>query len=315
MFKPMLSSAVLAFVFAGTVLAQDYPGKAIRVVTTPPGGGSDLHARMIAHGLAAVFSQPVVVDNRQVNILGELVAKAPPDGYTLLVDGGILWLTPLVQKTGYDPIKDLAPITMLSTQPNLLVLHPSVNAKSVQELIALARAKPGVLAYGTTGVGGSNYLAGELFKTLAGVNILGVNYKAPGILVTSLVGGELQIGFLSSASVSQHVKSGALKAIAITSAKPSVLFPDLPTIAASGLPGYQIENRTAMFAPAKTPADVIERLNREAVRLVNSPEGKAFFANSGLEGIGSTPQELTADIQDDMTLFGKVVRDAGLHPQ
>jgi tripartite-type tricarboxylate transporter receptor subunit TctC len=297
---------------AGVVSAQDYPTKTIRLVTSPPGGGGDFLSRIVAQGISGPLGQPVIVDNRQVNLIGEIVAKAPPDGYTMLLLSAILWFTPLLQKTAYDPVKDLSPITLLVRQPNILVVHPSLPVKSVQELIDLAKAKPGVLNYGTSGIGAEPYLAAELFKSRTGIDIVGVTYKAAGPAVTALLGGEVQMGFLSSASGAPHIKAGALRALAVTSAQPSFLFPGLPTLAASGLPGYEMDNMNGMFVPAKTPAAIIKRLNEEIVRAINRPEIKEKLLNAGLEIVGSSPEQFAAKMKSDMTAVGKLIKDAGI---
>jgi tripartite-type tricarboxylate transporter receptor subunit TctC len=292
--------------------SQNYPNKPVRIVTSPPGGGGDFLARLVAHGISGPLGQNVIVDNRQVNLIGELVAKSPPDGYTLLLLSAILWYTPLITDTAYDPVRDLAPITLLAKQTNILVVHPSLPVKSVQELIALAKSKPGVLNYGTSGIGAEPYISGELFKYRTGLNIVSITYKAAGPAVTALLGNEVQMGFLSAASASQHLKSGALRPLAITSPQPSPSFPNLPTLSDSGLPGFDVENEIAMFAPAKTPSAIIRRLNGEIVHAINTPEIQPVLLNSGLEVVGSTPEEFAQQMKQDMAAVSKLIKDTGM---
>ncbi len=298
---------------AGVVWSQDYPKRPIRIVTVAIGGGSDFASRLIAPGLSAGLGQPVIVDNRNGAVLAsEVASKATADGHTLLVQGAALWVFTLLQKAPYDPVRDFSPITQLTREVSLLVVHPSVAANSVKELIALAKAKPGVLNYSSTGVGGPAHLNAELFKSMAGVDILHVSYKgtAPGI--TALLGGQVQVMFNETGGVAAHVKSGKLKALAVTSATPSALFPGLPTIAASGLPGYELVGITGFHAPAKTPVAVISRLNQEIVRVLNQADVKEKFLNAGSETVASSPEQFAAVIKADMERKSKVIKDAGI---
>ena len=255
------------------IYAQNYPNKTIRIVTSEPGGGSDLTARLLAQGIAGGLGQNVIVENRPSNILGGIVAKALADGYTLL-SGGSFLIGPLLEKTSYDPVRDFSPITLTATAPNVLVVHPSLPVKSVQELIALAKARPGQLNYASTGAGGISHLAAELFKSMAGVNIVRIPYKGTGQAANDLLAGQVQLMFLAIGTAEPYVKSGKLKALAVTSAKPSALAPGLPTVAASGLPGYEAGIIFGLYAPAKTPLPIVNRLNREAVQVLNRTEVK-----------------------------------------
>jgi tripartite-type tricarboxylate transporter receptor subunit TctC len=311
----LILSAGLMVLAGGTVFGQTYPTKTIRLITSPPGGGGDYLSRLIAEGISGPLGQTVIVDNRQVNLIGEMVAKAPPDGYTMLLLGAVLWYTPLLQKTSYDAVKDLAPITMLVKQPIILVAHSSVPVKSVQELIGLAKAKPGTLNYGTSGVGAESYLAAELFKSRSGINIVGVPYKAAGQAVTALIVGEMQIGFLSPPAANPHIKAGTLRALAIASLQPSAVLPGLPTLAASGLPGFKMEGQNAIFAPAKTPAAVIKRLNQEAVRVITRPDIKEKLLSAALEPVGSSLEELAAEIESGIATVTKLIKDTGIHAE
>ena len=293
--------------------AQDYPTKPVRIVTPPAGAGNDYVARVIAQGLTGSLGQQLVVDNRPAAIVGELVAKAPPDGYTLLAIGSVLWLTPLLQdNVGYDAVKDFSPISVTGLSVNVLVVHPSVAANSVKELVALAKAKPGQLNYATGGTGSSNHLAAELFKSMAGVNLVRIPYKGSGPAVNDLVSGQVQIMFPTTAAGLPHVKSGRLRALAVTSLQPSVLAPGLPTVADSGVPGYESVVMYALFAPAKTPAAVVKRLNKDLVQYLRSPAGTERLFAAGIEVVASTPGELATAMKSEMTRLGKLIKDAGL---
>jgi len=297
----------------GVVCGQDYPHKPIRIITNAAGGGSDFIARLIAQGISGPLGQPVIVDNRSGGLIqSEIVSRAPPDGYTLLVAGGSILILPLLQKTPYDPMKDFSPITLATKEPAVLAVYPSVAAKSVKELIALAKGKPGELNYGSGGTGATNHLAAELFRAMAGVNIVHIAYKGSAPLLSALIGGEVQLAFPSAPSVAPHVKSGRLRALAVTSAEPSALAPGLPTVAASGVPGYESASLTLLFAPAKTPDAIINRLNQEMVRFLKTPEAKAQLLISGAETVGSSPQQLADTMKAEMDRMGKVIKDAGI---
>jgi len=297
--------------------AQNFPSKPIRMVVAGIGGASDIAARVLSDGLTASLGQPLVVDARPSGVIPvEFVAKAAPDGYTVLLSGGVLWQAPYIQANiTYDPIKDFAPITLALSSPNVLVVHPSLPVKSVKELIALAKAQPGALNYGSAGVGSSSHLAAELFKSMAGVNLVGVSYKGAGQALTDLIGGQIQLIFATAPSATSYIKAGRLRGIAATSAQPSAMLPGLPTVAASGVPGYESILTQALVAPAKTPPANINRLNEEIVRVINKPEVKDRLANSALEVVGSSPEQLAALMKSDMAKMAKLVKDAGLRPQ
>lgn len=298
---------------AGFACGQDYPNKPIRFVTAAPGGGIDFTARMVAQGLTGSLNEQVVVDNRGgTSIAEQTVAKAPPDGYTILVHNNTVWTLPLLQKAPYDPTKDLLPITLATRSPNMLVVHPSMPVNSVKELIALAKASPGAINYAAGAIGASNHLAAELFKAMAGVNLARIGYKGGGPALNDLISGQVQVMFATTGSVTPHVKSGRLRALAVTSAEPSALAPGLPTIAASGVPGYESVTLYGLFAPAKTPATIINRLNRETVLFLNMPDTKERFFNSGVETVGSSSQEFATAIRTDIARLVKVIKDAGL---
>jgi tripartite-type tricarboxylate transporter receptor subunit TctC len=295
---------------------QAYPVKPLRVVTAEPGGGNDFAARVIGQAITGKLGQPWIVDNRGGaggQIAAEVVARAPADGYTLLIYAGNIWTIPLLRRdVRYDPIKDFAPITWIARSPNTLVVHPQVPVKSVQDLIALARAKPGQLSYGAGGTGSSTHLAAELFKSMAKVDILRVSYKGNGPALNDIVAGQVSLMFGTAGAVSPHVKSGRLRAIAVTSAEPSLLAPGLPTVAASGLPGYESISIYGVYAPAKTPERIIRYLNTAIVGVLETPEVRERFLNVGVETVGSTPEQLAAAMKADMARLRKVIAEAGI---
>ncbi len=307
-----ISAAVLG---VNVVSGQNYPSRPIRMLTSQPGSGSDFVARLIAPELSASLGQPAVVDNRGI-IAVEIAAKAPPDGHTVLLYSTPLWLTPFMRaKASWDPVRDFSPVTLAVSTPNILAVHPSVPAKSVKELIALARAKPGELNYGSGSLGSSSHLAAELFKAMAGVNIVRIPYKGVGPALVGLLGGQVQVIFPSASSAAPYMKAGSLKALAVTTAQPSPLAPGLPTVAASGVPGYEAATPLGIFAPAKTPPAIINRLNQEIARALNKPEIKERLFNSGVEVVGSSPGGLAATMKSEMARLGKVIKDAGIREE
>jgi tripartite-type tricarboxylate transporter receptor subunit TctC len=297
---------------SAVALGQGYPSRAVRVVTSPVGGGNDFPARLVAQGISPALGQQVVVDNRPTVLIGEIVAKAPPDGYTLLVSGSPHWIGPLVEPTNYDPINDFSPISIIDRAPVILVVHPSMPVKSVKDLIALAKARPGQLNYGSGAPGGSNHLGAILFNYMAGVNIVRVPYKGSGPAMTAVMSGEVQVMFPSAGGVASHIKSGRLRALAVGSTGPSALAPGVPTIAASGVPGYVSEAIHGLFAPAGTPTAIVARLNREVRRYLDTAEAKEMFLRGGIETSASSPEEFTATMKAEMASIGKVLKAAGI---
>ncbi|HKA45100.1 MAG TPA: tripartite tricarboxylate transporter substrate binding protein [Burkholderiales bacterium] len=300
---------------AHKVSGQTYPIKAIRIVTADVGGGADFMARLLAQGMAGGVGQQVVVENRGGAggaIAMEAVAKAPPDGYTLLLFSNGMWTLPFLQKVAYDPVKDFAPVSLVDRVPNLLVAHPSLPARTVPELIALARARPGQLNWAAGSNGSAPHIAGELFRSMARIDVVRIAYKGTGKALIDLVGGQVQYMFPNAAAVTPHVKSGRLKALAVTGAERSALFPELPTIAASGLPGYQADTSHGVFAPAGTSRYIIERLNDEIVRLLRQTDTRNRLLNNGVEPVGTTPEQLAAAMTSEMTKMGKVIKEAGI---
>ena len=305
------SIALLAMV-AGAACGQDYPNRPIRIVTSSPGSGSDGVARLIAQGITGPLGQPVIVENRPSALTGDFAMKALPDGYTLLVEGNSFWLAPLIQKTPYDVLRDFSPITVALLRPNVLVAHPSVPANSIKELIALAKAKPGQLNYGSSGTASSEQIAMEMLKFMAGgINIVHVPYKGVVPAVTAVIAGEVQLVIASPALVGPHLKGGKLKAYGVTTPTPFALLPNVPAIA-SVLPGYEQTTRTGLFASGKPPQAIIKRLHQEAVRVVNSADTREKFTNMGVEPVGNTPEEFVAVIKSDVAKIGKVIKDAGI---
>jgi tripartite-type tricarboxylate transporter receptor subunit TctC len=305
-------AAVASFPIAAS--AQDYPVKPVRIVTAQAGGGHDLAARLVAQGLSLDLGKQFVVDNRSgATIVGEYVAKAAPDGYTLTIFGSSLWLASFMRSSvPYDVLRDFAPIGLVANSPILIVVHPTLPVKSVKELIALAKSKPGALDYATGQAGASTHLASELFKSMAGIDMMRIPYKGNGPALNGLISGQVQLMFPTAGSVAPHLKSGRVRAIAVTSAKPSALFPDLPTAASAGLPGFDCDSVLGALAPAKTPPALINRLSREIAVAVNKPEIKQRFAAAGVETLGSSPQELTAVMKSEMTRLGKLIKDLGI---
>ena len=242
----------------------------------------------------------------------ELVAKAPADGYTLLVASASLWTSQFLRDdVPWDPLQDYAPISLLVTSPNILIVHPSLPVRSVKELIALARARPGALNYASGQSGASSHIAAELFEAMSGVELLRVAYKGQGPAMLSLITGETQVSFPTAAAATPFIKSGRARPLAVTTAKPSALAPGLTTLAAAGLPGYESKAILGMFAPAKAPAAVISRLNVEIVRTLNEPDVKQRLLASGAEPVASTPQELLAEMKSDMATTGKLLKKIG----
>lgn len=311
-----LFGAVL-LALADLTCAQEYPNRLIRVVASEAGGSGDVLARVVAQGLSSSLGKAVVVENRAGAVIaGETVAKTPADGYTLLLYGNTFWLLPLMRaNVSYDPLRDFAPITLAVTAVNMLTVRPSVAVNSVRELIALAKARPGELNYSSAAAGSVNHLAGELFKSMAGVDIVRVPYKGPASAMNAVLAGEVQMMFPSVSSAMPHMKSGRLKGMAVTSAKSSALASDIPTMAAVGLPGYEMVASFGVFAPAGTPSAIISRLNNEIVRLVNQPQIKERFISAGMEAEGTSPENFTATMKGEIARLGKVIKDAGIRDE
>ena len=294
-------------VFACCAHAQEYPVKPIRIITSPVGGGNDFPARLIAAGLSETLGQQIVVDNRPTVLIADMVAKSPPDGYTLLLTGSAHWLAPLLDKVNYDPLRDFAALTLVDRSPNVLVVHPSVPAKNVKEFVALAKVRPGELNVAVGGPGSSNDVAALLFGSLAHVKFTRVPYKGNAPAITALLSGEIQVMFSSSGAVAPHMQSGRLRALGIGSAKPSPLAPGVPPIS-SAVPGYLSEALHAMFAPARTPSAVVSRLNAEVGRYLRGAQAREIFLRTGIEPSPSTPEELIEIMNNEVARVSKVLK-------
>ena len=313
----MLVAGAIVLV-SGVAFGQEYPVKPVRIVTSAVGGGSDLVARLVAQAISGPLGQQVVVDNRgDTGAAATLaVAKAPPDGYTLLAYGNTVWLLPFMRdNVAYDPVRDFAPVSMIAGAPTVLVAHPSLPVKTIVDVIKLAKARPGELNYGTSGTGNSPHLATELFKSMTGVQMVRINYKGAGRVVNGIIGGEVHLAFSGIGSAMPQVRSGRLRALAVTGARPSALAPGLPTVAATGLPGFEAESLYGLFAPAQTPVAIVARLQQEIVRMLSRAEVKERFFNAGVEVIAGSPEQLTASVKSEMGKWGKLIREAGIRDE
>jgi len=290
--------------------AQNFPSKPIRILTGAAGGGADLGSRTIAQGITGSLGQPVVVENRPSVAAIETVAKAAPDGHTLYYGGGTVWISPYLQDVSWDPLRDFSPVVITCSSSSTVVVHPSLPVESVKDLIALARSKPGELNYGAVSVGSATHLNTELFRSMAKINVVPVPYKGSAAALTALASGEVQMMITSTSSVMSHVKSGRLKALAVTSAQPPALLPGIPTVTASGLPGYVVAAIDGVLVPAKTPAAIIARLNQEIVRFLNTPEAQKRFTDAGVDVVASSTQEFSDAIKSDMAVWGKLIKEA-----
>jgi tripartite-type tricarboxylate transporter receptor subunit TctC len=318
-FKPFaLAAALILTATASTSHAQTaWPTKPIRLILAVPAGGTpDVVARMVTPGLAAILGQQLVVDNRggaSGLIATELAARAVPDGYTLFFSApGALTIVPHLQKkVPYDALRDFAPVSLVCSGPFLLVTHPSVAAKTVGELIALAKAEPGKLNYGSAGNGAPNHLAMELFKFRAGVNITHVPYKGAPQTVIDVLGGGIQLTLNSIPPVIQHIKAGRLRVLGVSSAKRPVQLADVPTIAEAGVPGYEFATWFGMLAPANTPKAIVSQLHGAMIKVVHAPEVKSQFEKLGYDTVGSSPDEFSAYLRAEYEKFGGIIKRIG----
>jgi len=286
------------------------------MITSEPGGTNDITARLIAPALSASLGQQVLIDNRPAGVIpGQIVSKAPPDGHTLLVTTGLLWILPLIQSAPFDAARDFAPVMLIASTPSVLVTHPSLPVKSVRELIALAKARPGELDYASGATGSGSHLAAELFKSMTGLNIVRVPYKGAGPAILGLVSGQVHLMFATTTSSQPHIAAHRMKPLAVTSARRSALFPELPAIAEFGLSGYEASTPVVLFAPAGTTAAIVNRLNAEIAQVLKQNELKARFLASGLEVVASSPAELTAFMQADGARMSKVIKSGGIRAQ
>ena len=312
---PLLACALL---MTGAAMAQPgYPAKAIRyVVPFPAGGPLDIVARAIGVELNKSWNQPVIIDNRPGaggNIGADLVAKSPADGYTILMGAVSTHAinVALYSKLPYDPVRDFAPVTLITSVPNVLVLHPSVPAHTVKELIALAKARPGQLNFASGSTGSAGHLAGELFKSMAGVDMTHIPYKGAAPAVIDLIAGHVSLMFDNLSSALPNIKTARVRAVAVTTLKRSPLLPQLPTISEAGLRGFDVSTWFGVFAPAGTPADIVARLNTEIVRALHTAEMRERLAALGAEPIGNKPEEFAAFIKTEIPKYAKVVKASG----
>jgi tripartite-type tricarboxylate transporter receptor subunit TctC len=292
-----------------------YPTRPIRIVTSEPGGANDIAARLIAPGLASALGQQVIIDNRPAGVIpSQIVSKSASDGHTLLVTTSLLWILPQMQSTSFDPMRDFAPVVLVANTPNILVTHPSLPVKTVRDLIALAKARPGELDYASGALGSSSHLAAELFKSMAGVKMVRVPFRGAGPAVLGLVSGQAQLMFGSASSVRPHFPA-RLRAIAVSTATPSSVFPELPTIAESGVKGYQTVTPLGIFAPAGTPPSIVNRLNAEIVQILRQSDVNSRFLSMGVEVVASSPEEFGAFMKADALRMGKVIKAAGIRAE
>ncbi len=308
--------ALSAAVYSVAHAADDYPSRPIRIIVpSPPGGGNDIMARIGAQRLSEAWSRPVIVDNRPGAggaIAFETVAHAEPDGYTLLLGSTNLTVLPDITKVAYDPIKDYAPVSLMSTSMNILLVHPSVPADSVKQLIALAKAKPGQLTYASSSVATSSHLAAELFCMQAGVKMVHVPYKGAGPAITDLIGGQVHALFANPAAAIAHVRSGKLRALAVTGEKRSVVMPEVPTVAEAALPGFEASTWWGILAPARTPVVLVDKLNAELARALTQPDALTRIASLGADVVGGPPQKLADHLRAEIPKWRKVVRAADI---
>ena len=294
---------------ASHAMAQDvFPNKFIRIVTSAAGSNNDWGARLVAQDLTARLGQQVIVENRG-SIGVEVVTRSPPDGHTILFYGSIAWLQPYLTQVSWDPIRDLSPITIAMTSPQVVVVHPSLPVKSIKELIALGKAQPGQLNYGAGGAGASPHLAAELFKYMAGVNIVRINYKGTGPAMVGLLAGEVHMMFPGLGSIVPHMNAGKVRALAVTTPKRTRLAPDLPPVG-EFVKGYASESVIGFFAPAKTSAAIINRLNREINDVMKTTDQKRLAA-SGVEAAATTPEEFAQFVKAEMARMLPVIKGAG----
>jgi len=317
LFRHLLLGIAVTGLAAAPVAAQEFPTRPVRIIIGfPPGGATDLVSRLMAPKYTEIFKQQFIVDNRPGanGVIGaDLAAKAAPDGYTLhLATIGSLVISPAITKVPYDPIRDYAPISQAVTLLNIFIVHPTLPARSLKELIALAKAKPGALNYATSGNGSPGHLAGELFKSMAKVNIVHIPYKGGGPALTDLVAGHIEIFVAVISTAIPQVKAGKARALAVTGNKRAAALPDVPTVAETGLKGYQATNWYGYVAPAGTPRPIIERLNRETVAILNMPDVREALLSRGLDAVSSTPVQFAAHIKAETEKWTKVIRDAKL---
>ena len=319
--KTTLTGLALVAIASATPLAavaQAYPAKPVRfIIPFPPGGATDILGRILGQKLGETLGQQFIVDNRggaSGNLGLELAAKAPPDGYTVTIGqaANLAINLSLMGKLPYDPVRDFTPITMIATSPNLLVVHPSLPVKSMKDLVALAKAKPGALNYASSGNGSPGHLAAELFKQIAGIQMTHIPYKGAGPALTDVVAGHAQLYFTAPISAQPFVKGGRLRMVAVTTAKRSPSLPDVPTVAESGYPGMDVASWWALLAPAGTPKDVIARLHTETVKILGTNDMRERLAAQGADAAPGSPEQLGAYIKSEIANWAKMVKTTGV---
>ena len=310
--------AGLTLICAGGALAQapGYPVKPVRIIAGfPPGSGADITARVIGQKLGEAYGQQFLVDNRPgagSNIAAELAAKAAPDGYTLFIGTVANTINAtLYARLPFDFARDFAPVALTTSAPNVLVVHPSVPAHSVAELIKLAKARPGQLNYGSAGTGTAPHLSAEMFKSMAGISLVHIPYKGSPLAVTDLIGGQVALMFSPASTVLAQVKSGRLRALAVTTAARLPTLPELPTVAESGLPGYETVTWFGFVVPAATPRDIVGKLNSDTVKVLAQPEVRQQFATQGIDVLGGTPEQFAAYIRNEIVKWARVIKESG----
>jgi tripartite-type tricarboxylate transporter receptor subunit TctC len=317
-FKAITAAGLILCAFNASA-SDTYPSKPITwVVPFPPGGAMDVMARTLGDKLSQSMKQPVVIENRPGaggSIGSGVVARSAPDGHTMMIVSIGHAVNPsLYPKLSYDAAKDFEPVSLVGIVPNILVAHPSLKANNVKELIAQAKAAPGKLTYASAGNGTTVHLAAELFNSMAGVDVMHVPYKGSAPAVTDLIGGQVNIMFDSVSSAKPYIQSGKLKALAVTTSKRSSIFPNVPTMAESGIPGYELSGWYAVFVPAKTPKPIVDRLNAELVKALKQDDVRARFTQIGAEPVGSSPQQLANTLKTETARWAKIVHDRNIKP-
>lgn len=313
--------ASLLICSAAQSLAQQYPAKPIRIIIPyPPGGGTDVTARMLAPHLTERWKQPVIVDSRPggAGMIGtDIAAKSPPDGYTILlaVSPEMALNVPLFKKMPYDPVRDFQPVTLLGTSPPVLMAHPSLPVRSVKDFIALARAKPGALSYATPGVGQPHHFAGELIRLSLKIEWTHIPYKGAGPQLIDMAGGHVPLGFAAATVALPYVKAGRLRGLAVASAKRSASAPDIPTIAETAIPGFDIVQWYAIWVPVRTPKDIVDKLHAEFVRIAHTTDFKKKWLETATEVVGSTPEELARFQLAEIEKYKRIAEAAGMKPE
>ena len=316
MSKTAIASLAALFFWNIAVFAQAYPVKPIRfLIGFPPGGTNDILARALAPKMAEYLGQPVVIENRpgaSTAIATELAARSAPDGYTILLNAAGHSTNPSLMKLPFDPVKDFAFITLVAESQNLLVLHPSVPARTVKELIAISKKRPGEINYGSSGMGTTPHLSAQLFQYMTGVKWVHIPYKGSAIGLTATLAGEISLYFANIPAVIHHVQAGKLRPVALSGTKRTPAVPGIPTVAESGLPGFEVTSWFGIAAPARTPRPIVDRLNAEIVRALGAPDLRERMLATGADPVGNTPEQYTAFVQNEIVKWGKVIKAAGI---